>query len=126
MMSFSSLVSAPPHSLESERIVLGALLLDPDAMIHVAAVLTPEDFYDPVYGSIYRAIRRLYDARTPIDFITVTEALRGHEQVERLGGSAFIAELASEVPTAAHAKQYAEIVRTKSLRRELSRVGTAI
>src|SRR5262245_8230049 len=95
-------VLSPPQALTSstaERSVLGALLLDPDKLLDVASLLEPTDFSDPVFRSIYAALRRLSDARQPIDFVTVAEALRTDATIEAIGGSAFLAQLASEVPT---------------------------
>lgn len=115
-----------PHSNEAERTTLGALLLDPDTMIDVAPILTPRDFYDPVHAAIYGAIQRLYEERTPIDFVTVSDALIDHPQLRSVGGSAFLAELAAAVPTSSYATHYAEIVREKSLRRRLAKVAGTI
>lgn len=113
----------PPHSVEAERSLLGALVMDADVLIDVRPVLKPEDFYDPVHRAIYSAIVGLYDDRKPIDFITLSDNLRNNQDVERIGGSTFLATLANEVPTASHAAGYAEIVREKSLRRQLAALG---
>lgn len=115
-----------PHSTEAETTVLGALVLDPDRIIDVAPILTPDDFYDPVHAAIYEAIERLYDERTPIDFVTVCDALKNNQKLQQVGGSAFLAKLSVAVPTSAHATKYAEIVREKSLRRKLMKVATSI
>lgn len=115
-----------PHSSEAERTTIGALLLDPDRIIDVAPILTSSDFYDPVYASIYEAIERLYDERTPIDFVTVSDALKDNQKLQQIGGSAFLAEMTAEVPTSSHAERYAEIIREKSLRRKLAKAGTSI
>jgi len=116
----------PAHSLEAERTTLGALLLDPERMIDIAPVLTIGDFYDPVYGAIYAALLDLHDQRRPIDFVTVCDVLRSNPKVEQVGGAGFLAELVSDVPTASHVKQYADIVREKSLRRKLAGVGNRL
>ena len=115
-----------PHSLDAERTTLGALLLDPEKMIDIAPMLRPEDFFDPVYGAIYRAIHKLYEERKPIDFVTVSEALKENTKVQALGGSAFVADLPASVPTASHAMRYAEIVKEKSMRRELAKIGSGL
>lgn len=119
-------VLSAPHSLDAERTTIGAILLDPDRMIDVAPAIQPQDFFDPTYRTIFTAIRRLYDDRIPIDFITVADALRGEPTIEALGGSAFLASLANGVPTATHAAQYAAIVRDKSMHRQLLDAGTSI
>jgi replicative DNA helicase len=116
-------VATPPHSLIAEKTTLGALLLDGDAMLDVAPVLKPEDFYDPVHAAIYSAMQRLYESRSPIDFTTVAAAINDNPKIQAIGGSAFLAGLAHDVPTSSHIKKYADIVREKSLRRQLERHG---
>jgi replicative DNA helicase len=126
-MSLSQqLLKGQPHSVEGERTVLGAILLDPERMIDVAPSVQPADFYDPVHRKIFAAIRQLYDDRKPIDFVTVSEALRGDQQLEAIGGSAFLAALANDVPTSAHAAHYAAIVRDKAMHRQVLDAGTFI
>src|SRR5262245_44350452 len=88
--------------------------------------VTPADFYDPAHRKIFEAIRRLYEERKPIDFVSVAEELRGEQSVEAIGGSAFLATLASDVPTSAHAAHYATIVRGKATLRQLINAGAAI
>ena len=82
-------VAAQPHSLEAEKTVLGALLLDPDALHRVRGSLSPEDFYDPVYRGIYQACEKLYDDQKAIDFVTVSETLSDNKKIQEIGGSAF-------------------------------------
>src|SRR5205809_8128925 len=101
-----ALLMGEPHSVDAERTVLGALLLDPERIVDVAPAIQAKDFYDPTFRKVYAAIRRLYDDRKPIDFVTVAEVLRGDDKIEALGGSAFLASLASNVPTSSHAVEY--------------------
>ncbi|HUY90829.1 MAG TPA: replicative DNA helicase [Pirellulales bacterium] len=115
-----------PHSPDAERTLLGAILLDPERLLDVAAIVRPADFYDPVYRSIYDAMCRLKEAHKPIDFVTISEALAQDKNIQAIGGSAFLAELASSVPTSSHAPRYAEIVGEKSLHRRLIEVGGRI
>ena len=119
-------VASPPHNLEAERTVLGALLIDPQKMFDVAPVLEPDDFYDPTLGSIYKALKQLHEDRTPIDFITLNETLKENTKVQRIGGAGFLTQLADEVPTSSHATQYAKIVREKSLKRQVSKIGSTL
>ena len=107
----SSLPVASPRSIEAERTTIGALLIDPERIVDVLPVLQPQDFYDPVLRVIYEAICQLYEDRKPIDFLTVSEVLRSNKKIEAIGGSAFLARLGADVPTAAHAGEYAEIIR---------------
>src|ERR1051326_175709 len=115
----ASFVQDRPMRPQAERTTIGALLVDPDRIIDVAPNVHPEDFYDPAFRIIYQTIRQLYEERKPIDFVTVSEALRGNPKIDALGGSAFIAGLADDVPTSAHAAHYASIVREKSIHRKL-------
>lgn len=117
---------ARPHSTDAERTAIGALLLDPDRIVDVVPVIQAVDFFDPTYRTIYEAIRRLHDDRKAIDYVTVAEALKGDKTIDALGGSAFLASLANNVPTAAHAGHYASIVRDKAMQRQLLDVGAAI
>lgn len=116
----------PPHSAEAERTVLGALLLDPEAVIKVSDFLLPADFYDPVNREVYQAIYDLYNAHEPIDFITVSNKLAESKAVQTIGGSAFLAQLASSVPTSSHVYQYGQIVKAKALHRSIIDAGRKI
>ncbi len=115
-----------PHSTEAERSLVGALLLDPERMIDVVPQIQPRDFYDPIHRTIYEAMLALHEARKPIDFVTVSEELKPHAGVEAIGGSAFLATLATNTPTSIHAAEYAAIVRDRSIHRELLDVATHI
>ncbi|MDD5623272.1 MAG: replicative DNA helicase [Candidatus Peribacteraceae bacterium] len=122
----ATLIETQPHSIEAERTVLGALLVDPDAIIKVSDFLLPADFYDPVYREVYQAVHDLYQAHEPIDFITVSTKLKGNQKVESSGGSAFLAEVASDVPTSSHVYQYGQIVKTKAVHRRIIAAGQKI
>ena len=76
----------PPQSIEAEQSVLGALLIDRDAVVEVAEFLRPEDFYRPANGAIYAAMLELYERREPVDIVTVSEALERADELERIGG----------------------------------------
>ena len=116
----------PPHSLEAEKTVLGALLLDPEAIIKISDFLKPEDFYDPTYRTIYSAIFQLYNNHEAIDFITVSNRLADNKAIQQIGGSAFLADLASSVPTSSHIYQYGQIVKAKALHRSIIDAGRRI
>lgn len=122
----SSALHTQPHSSEAERTVLGALLLDPDAIIKVSDFLKAEDFYDPTYRKIYSAILVLHENHEPIDFVTVTAKLSKDEKIQNAGGSAFIAEIAADVPTSSHVYQYGQIVKTKAVHRRIIEAGEKI
>lgn len=118
--------ASPPQSSEAERTVLGALLLDPDAILKISDFLKPEDFYDPTYRIIYDAISALYQAHEPIDYITVANKLKDNARIQEIGGSAFLADLAASVPTSSHVYQYGQIVKGKALHRAIIEAGRAI
>ena len=111
---------APPHSTEAERSLLGAILLDPERLIDVAPRLEPADFFDPAHRRIYEAIIKLYEKGRGIDIVTLADKLRDDRHVEAAGGSAYLAELPQSVPIAAHALEYAKILRDALLRRKLA------
>jgi len=97
----------PPQSLEAEQSVLGAILIDRDAIIEVAEFLRPGDFYRQANGRIYSAILDLYERREPIDIVTVAEALERTDELEAVGGRAYLSGLSNDTPTAVHVAQYA-------------------
>ncbi|HET7677418.1 MAG TPA: replicative DNA helicase [Candidatus Limnocylindrales bacterium] len=109
----------PPQSIEAEQSVLGALLIDRDAIIEVAEFLRPEDFYRNHHGTIYAAVLELYERREPIDLVTVSEALERTGQLEQVGGSAYLTSLINLTPTAVNAVYYARIVERKAVLRNL-------
>ena len=115
-----------PHSTDAERTVLGALLMDPDAIIKVSDFLKPEDFYDPTYRMIFQGIYDLHQAHEVIDFVTVSNKLTNNKKIQEVGGSSFLAELAADVPTSSHIYQYGQIVKTKSVHRRIINAGDKI
>lgn len=100
--------------------------MDPEAIIKVSDLLESNDFYDPTYRIIYSAIHELYRLHQPVDIVTVSAKLGDEKRVTDVGGSAFLAELAATVPTAAHINKYAQIVKTKSVHRKIIRAGESI
>lgn len=109
----------PPHNLEAEQAVLGALFLAPESFATVSEILKAEDFYGEGHRDIYRTLRELSEAGRPIDLVTVTEALQQKELLEKVGGVSRLASLAGAVPTAANVGYYAQIVAEKGLLRSL-------
>ncbi len=119
-------IPTQPHSTEAERTVIGALMLDPDAIIKVSDFLKPDDFYDPVYRDIFAGIMDLYTNHEPVDFVTVTSKLSDNKKLQSIGGSAFLAQLTAEVPTSSHIYQYGQIVKTKAVHRRIIGAGQKI
>ncbi len=109
----------PPQSIEAEEAVLGSILIDPDAIIRVAAMLKPEDFYREKHGWVYETALILHERREPIDFLTVCDELERREQLDEVGGATFITTLINVVPTSIHVEHYARIVERTATRRRL-------
>jgi replicative DNA helicase len=105
--------------VDAEEAILGALLIDPDAIIRVATFLNPEDFYREKHGWIYDTALTLHDRREPIDLLTVCDELEHRQQLDEVGGPAFITALTNAVPTSIHAEHYARIVERTATRRRL-------
>lgn len=122
----SQLVKIPPHSREAEASVLGALLLDKEAVIGISEFLRPHHFYDGRHTKIYETILELYEAREPIDVLTVSEKLKSKKILKDIGGAAYLGDLVSAVPTAAHVEHYGKIVKDQALKRTLLTVATQI
>lgn len=116
----------PPHSIESEQSVLGALLQDNDAMDRIAGQIGEEDFYRADHRLIWRQIARIIDANKPADVVTVAEALESSGQLDNAGGLAYLAEIAQNTPSTANIRRYAEIVRSRAIRRNLLAAITEI
>ena len=116
----------PPQNIEAEQSVLGAILLDNEAINQALEVLTTEDFYRESHREIFRVMVELTDRSQPVDAITLTDALRTKGALERIGGAAYIAELTALVPTAANVAHYARIVREKAVLRSLASIATQI
>lgn len=119
-------VRTPPHSVEAEQAVLGGLLLDSSAWDHVADIIRAEDFYRPDHRLIFEAIGTLATNGKPCDVVTVSEQLERTGQLAEAGGLAYLGTLARDTPTAANVRAYAEIVRERSLLRQLIKTGTDI
>jgi replicative DNA helicase len=119
-------VRIPPHSPEAEESVLGALLLDRDAIIAVAEFLRPEDFYDERHREIFISAIELYQERVPIDVLTISERLKKRKFLKKVGGASYLVELANKVPTAAHVEHYGRIVKDSATKRSLMRAASTL
>jgi replicative DNA helicase len=114
---------APPQNTDAEASLLGAILIDTDAIVKIADIISPLDFYDQRHARIYEALVALYEKRSQIDVLTLADHLKGTGFLEMVGGPVYLTELTNFVPTAAHVEQYAEIVAQKALRRRLIAAG---
>ena len=116
----------PPQNIEAEQSVLGALMLDKNAVINIADVLRPDDFYKPSHEKIYEIILKLYEKREPIDILSVTAKLKDDNKLKEIGGSSYLSQLIESVPTASNIEHYAKIVREKKILRDLIRTSAEI
>ncbi len=113
----------PPSAVEVEESVLGSILINNEVLLQISDILRPEMFYSPAHQSIYGCMQILYENRAPIDLITVSEKLKEEKLLKKIGGKAYLSQLAERVPTSAHAQNYANIIRDAYAKREL--IGAA-
>jgi replicative DNA helicase len=125
-MSDPLLDRVPPHNQEAEQSVIGAIFLEPQALITAAEIIMSEDFFRVAHQKIFQTMLRLSDQGKAIDVVTVTEELSAKKELEDVGGITYISEIANAVPTAANIGHYAKIVEEKSILRRLIRVATTI
>ncbi|MDO4902159.1 MAG: replicative DNA helicase [bacterium] len=116
----------PPQNIDAEMSLLGAILIDEEVLIDVAEIVKPIDFYDKRHASIYAGIIRLFEKHSPVDLLTLTDELKKKGDLDAVGGSTYLSELTNYVPTAAHAKSYAEIVSQAAVRRRLIKASADI
>ena len=116
----------PPHSFEAEQSVLGGLMLDNEAWDRVAERVVAHDFYSRPHRMIFGAMTRLSEQNLPIDLITLQEELERQEQIDEVGGFAYLVEIAKNTPSAANISAYAEIVRERAVVREMISVANDI
>ena len=116
----------PPQNLDAEKSLLGAVLIDDEVIADASEIVHPKDFYEKRHQAIFGGMMRLYERHRPIDLLTLTEELKKKDELEAVGGSAYLTELTNYVPTAAHAASYAEIVNQKAVRRRLIKASAEI
>jgi replicative DNA helicase len=116
----------PPQNIEAEASMLGAVLIDSDAIVRIADAVGPDDFYEERHQRIYEAIRKLYEKHRPIDVLTLSNQLKEDGLLDIVGGASYLTELTNYVPTAAHVEHYAEIVAQKAIRRRLIKASQDI
>src|SRR5215470_6828081 len=119
-------LKVPPHSVEAEQSLLGALLLDNQAFDRVADLVGAEDFYRDDHRRIWRHIAKLIEANRPADVVTVTESIEASEDKDKTGGAAYLGALAQNTPSALNIRRYAELVRERAVQRRLAQVATEI
>lgn len=116
----------PPHSLEAEQSVIGSMIMDREAISIALEHIDQHDFYHPDLKIVFNSIVDLHNRNHPVDLVTLQDALIGESQLDRIGGVEYLSKLALSVPTSAHVKNYAMIVKEKSVRRRLIKTGQDI
>ncbi len=116
----------PPQAVDLEEAVLGAIMLEKDAIISIMDILSPDSFYKEAHKKIFKAILDLSQNLQPIDILTVTEELKKRNELDDVGGPYYITQLTSKVATAAHIEYHARIIAQKYIQRELIRVASEI
>ncbi|AIA73318.1 replicative DNA helicase [Halomonas sp. XH26] len=119
-------IKLPPHSLEAEQSVLGGLMLDNQAWDNVSERLVADDFYRYEHRLVFNVMIHLAESGQPLDVITLSEALEARDQLDTVGGLAFLAELARNTPSASNIRAYADIVRERATLRKLIRAANQI
>jgi replicative DNA helicase len=123
---YSGLGKLPPQATDLEEAVLGALMLEKDALSSVIDILNPEVFYRDNHQKIFSAIKQLFEKSSPVDILTVTAELRKLGELEMIGGAYYITELTSRVASAANIEFHARIIIQKYIQRELIRISTDV
>lgn len=116
----------PPQNIDAEMSLLGAVLIDEEVLADISDHVKPADFYDKRHHVVFAGMMRLFERHKPVDLLTLTDELKKKDQLESVGGSAYLTELTNYVPTAAHAESYAEIVAQKAVRRRLIKASSEI
>jgi replicative DNA helicase len=119
MDTFANFSQVPPHSVEAEQSVLGAMLLERDAVYVALEILKPEDFYKEAHREIFNAMVILFGKEEPVDLLTLTEEMRARETLDAVGGIPYLTSLTSNVPVTVHVEYYAKLVEEKAVLRRL-------
>ncbi len=122
-----NLPKLPPQNIEAEQSLIGALLIDKEAIVRVAEILHPAHFYrSESHGQIYSAMLGLFERREPIDLVTLTEELKKNKAFDKVGGATYLTGLVNMVPTSAHVEYYAKIIKEHGIRRALIAQSTKL
>jgi len=109
----------PPHNIDAEKALLGAIILKPEAMHDISVTVFPESFYADKHTEIFRAILEIFTKGDPIDMLSVTTRLKNNDQIDRVGGASYVTELMETVPAAGNAIYYATEVQNRAILRGL-------
>ena len=124
--STNTAAKVPPQNLDAEMSLIGAILIEEEVLADISDKVKANDFYDHRHELIFGAMLRLYEHHRPVDLLTLSDELKKKDELEMVGGSAYLSELTNYVPTAAHAAAYAEMVAQKAVRRRLIKASTDI
>jgi replicative DNA helicase len=116
----------PPQNIEAEKAVIGSILIDDSSLNKVIDILNKDSFYDLRHGIIFENIVSLFNENKPVDVLTLTAGLKKQNKLKQAGGSAYLGELISQVPTSANIEEYANLVREASVRRQLIGFATKL
>ncbi len=116
----------PPQNIEMEQSLLGCLLIDKDAIVRIADIIGPDDFYKDNHRLIFESIKELYDRREPIDLLSLGSRLEEKRKLEQIGGRSYLTSLANSVPTSSHVVHYAQVVQNKATLRRLLKAAAEI
>jgi replicative DNA helicase len=116
----------PPHSIDAEQSILGGLLLNNDSWDHIASIVNADDFYRRDHRLIFNAVKNLIEAGKPCDVVTLSEFLEKHNDLEDVGGLTYLGNLVNNTPSATNIRAYADIVRERSVLRQLIQIGNNI
>jgi replicative DNA helicase len=125
-VSINDLGKVPPQAVDLEQAVLGAMMLEKNAVTDTIDILKPSSFYDPKHQYIYNAIRELFGSSSPIDLLTVINKLKQNGELEASGGAAYISHLTSRVASTAHIEFHARVISEKHIKRELIRMSSEV
>lgn len=125
-MLANELGKIPPQAIDLEQAVLGAMMLEKNAVTDTIDILKPSSFYDPKHQYIYGAIRQLFGSSSPIDLLTVINQLKSNGELEAAGGAAYISQLTSRVASTAHVEYHARVISEKYIKRELIRMSSEV
>ena len=115
-----------PHSIEAEQAVIGAMLMDKEAILTSSEIISGEDFYQSAYGVMFEAIVEIYNEGKPVDLVTLQTRLKEKDVPPEISSLEFVRDLVTAVPTSANVKYYAEIVSEKAMLRRLIKLNEEI
>ncbi len=124
--SLSKALRTPPHNIDAEKALIGAILIKPELMHDISVTVYPESFYADKHRQIYKAILEIFTKGDPIDLLSVTMRLKSNDQLDRVGGASYITELSETVPAAGNGHYYAELVQSRAVLRGLINAGDDI